>query len=127
MTIQVNITNDKKIIEFILSGVVNGSDIIEAHKEFHTKELLSSLRLKIIDKSKVKENNISVEDIHTISKLDNEIAIKHPDILIAMIKSNESISASTEIWSALSKHAISNINFFSSRSDVEQWICENSI
>lgn len=122
MAILVNFLDENKGIEFLVSGSVNGADIIKAHNDFHTKEVNALLKYKIIDKSKVTENHISTKEIEVIANLDNELMRNYPEIAIVVIVSRYEDITTTQQWTALSEIIPNNLHFFTSRQEANKWI-----
>jgi len=125
MAILVNFLDGNKGLEFLVSGLVYGADIIKAHNEFHTKEINALLKYKIIDKSKVTENHISVAEIESIAQLDNELIRNYPEIAILVIVSRYEDITTTQKWTAFSDIASNNLHFFTSRQEANKWITLN--
>lgn len=122
MTIKVNYLDQGKGMEFLLSGIVNGSDIINVHKEVHTPEVIAALRYKIIDKRKVTENYISHEEVKIISELDRKVKSINSNIITAYISPNDLIKSLGELWKTLTDDESNNIKTFNTREDADKWI-----
>jgi hypothetical protein len=70
MPVQINIIEDGLGIEFISSGMVTGSEIIQANETIYTCEILPSLRYKIVDRTNCTEYNVTTKDIQIIASQD---------------------------------------------------------
>lgn len=125
MSILVSFLDDNQGLEFLVSGIVYGADIIKAHNEFHTKEINALLKYKVIDKSKVTENHISTAEIEIIANLDNELIRNYPKIAILVVVSRYEDITTTQQWTAFSEIISNNLHFFTSRQEANEWIKSN--
>lgn len=125
MTIQANFIDDNRGIEFILSGMIYGSDIINAHRKFHTREVNALLKYKIIDKSRVTENRISLDEVKTIAELDKELVRSNPEIIILFVANRDQDIHTVQQWTALLKDDSNRLHFFNSRQECDEWLQQN--
>ena len=122
MTIKVKYLEEGQGIEFILSGVVHGSDIIEIHKEIHSPKVVAKLKFKIIDKSNVTENYVSVEEVKAISELDTNINDINGNIITAFISPNDLVRSLGDLWKEYIKDSSDSIRTFETREEANKWL-----
>jgi hypothetical protein len=124
VTIKVNFIDDGKGVEILATGMVTGSQIIDAHKKIYAADKLAQQRYHIIDKSLCTEYDVTSTDIETISQLDRKAAQVNPDIIMAIIESQSLQFSLSEVWQAYVESFIYHIQSFNSRIAAEQWIKE---
>ncbi|MHC4872574.1 MAG: hypothetical protein ACYTFY_12090 [Planctomycetota bacterium] len=122
MAISYAISKDGTGLEFTAEGTVNGCDIIEIHQYAHTSELISSLRYRIIDKSKVIANYVSVEEVESIAKLDEEIARINPNLITAIITPGGCLGMTGELWVDMVDRKKEKVRHFYSRDKALAWV-----
>jgi hypothetical protein len=125
MPIQVNIIDENRGIEFVLSGVAYGSDIINAHRKFHSREANAVLKYKVIDKSRVTDNRISIEEVKTIAELDKELLKQNPEMVVIFVSARDQEISTAQQWTALLRDYYERLHFFNSRQEADEWLKEN--
>jgi myo-inositol-1-phosphate synthase len=85
MPIDINCLDGGTGIGFIASGVVTGTEVIEANKKIYNRKNLLRLRYKIIDRTNCTEYRVTPEDIQVIAEQDKEAAKVNSNVVIALI------------------------------------------
>lgn len=125
MPIQVNIIDENRGIEFVLSGVVYGSDIINTHRKFHSTEANAVLKYKVIDKSRVTDNRISIEEVKAIAELDKELLSQNPEMVVIFVSARDQEISTAQQWTALLRDYYERLHFFNSLQEADEWLKEN--
>ena len=122
MAIEKTIIDHGKGLIISITGTLRGSQIVDFLRNQITEELISSIKYKIIDKSDVIKNYISVEEIKAISKLEKSQLTHNPLLITAIIVQNEIIRHTSDAWSVYMRPDNDRIGVFNNYSDAMNWI-----
>ncbi len=89
MPIQIKYINGGFGVEYCGSGVLAGTDIIEANKEIYGNESFSRQRYQIVDRTNCEEFRVSNDEIRIIAEQDKAAAKISPNIIIALISTSD--------------------------------------
>lgn len=124
--IQINLLEDGRGVEVLAEGVVEGREIIDAHKRIYDERYLKRQRYQIVDKSACTEYAVTAEDIDAIAKLDRKASIVNPDIVIAVIEARGLQFSLTELWQAHLAECTFLTKSFRDRETAVKWISKNA-
>jgi len=124
--IQINLLEDGRGVEVLAEGVVQGREIIDAHKRIYDERYLKRQRYQIVDKSACTEYAVTAEDIDAIAKLDRKASIVNPDIVIAVIEARGLQFSLTELWQAHLAECRFLTKSFRDRETAVKWISKNA-
>jgi hypothetical protein len=125
MTVKVNILENGEGVEIVATGVVNGREILQAQEQVYDEKYLANLRYHIIDKTDCTEYDVSVNDIMSISALDEKASAINPDIVVAIIESKHLRFSLSNLWQAKVDNFIFKTKSFINRQEAISWINEN--
>ena len=72
-------------VEFISSGVLTGTEIINANKQVYDSDNFNKQRYQLIDRTGCKKYQVSSEEMRTIAEQDRAAAETNPHILVALV------------------------------------------
>ena len=122
MPIQIKYIDGGLGVEFFGSGVVTGTDIIEANKEIYGNELFSRQRYQIVDRTNCTEFRVSNDEIRIIAEQDKAAVKTNPNIIIALISTSDLQYGMSRMYQA---HVGENgflTEIFRDRESAEEWI-----
>jgi hypothetical protein len=122
MPVQINFIEDGLGIEFISSGIVTGSEIIQANEKIYTGEILSRLRYKIIDRTNCTEYNVTTKDIQIIASQDRKASQINPNIIIAIISTTPLQYGMSRMWEAYVDETGFQMEIFKDRGSADKWL-----
>lgn len=96
--------------------------VIEAHKNSHSREVVSQLQYKIVDCLGIDESYVSAEEVAELAELDRGVGNINPELIVAFVVPNELIFLLVELWEAQVGENFRAVNYFYSRSEAEAWI-----
>ncbi len=109
-------------IEVLVTGVVNGHEMISAYQSILETKHSQNLLYKILDKSSCTEFAVTSDDIQSMAKLSRQIAKVNPGIIIAIVESKTLQFSLTKLWQAhIKKDNIPNHSFYM-RNEALRWI-----
>jgi len=122
MPVQINFIEDGFGVEFISSGIVTGSQIIQANEKIYTHEILSRLNYKIVDRTNCTEYNVTTKDIQIIASQDRKAAKINPNIIIALISTTPLQYGMSRMWEAYVDETGFQVEIFKDRGNANKWI-----
>lgn len=122
MPIKINFIDNGVGIEFISSGIVTGKEIIEANKKVYTRENLSKLKYKIVDRTTCSNYSVTTEEIKIIANQDNEAAKINPNVLIALISTTPLQYGMSRMWEAYTDDIGFQVGIFIDRDSADNWL-----
>jgi hypothetical protein len=122
MPVQINFIEDGLGIEFISSGIVTGSEIIQANEKIYTGEILPRLRYKIIDRTNCTEYNVTTKDIQIIASQDRKASQINPNIIIAIISTTPLQYGMSRMWEAYVDETGFQMELFKDRGSADKWL-----
>ncbi len=122
MPIKINFIDNGVGIEFISSGIVTGKEIIEANKKVYTRENLSKLKYKIVDRTTCSKYSVTTEEIKIIANQDNEAAKINPNVLIALISTTPLQYGMSRMWEAYTDDIGFQVGIFIDRDSADNWL-----
>jgi hypothetical protein len=122
MPVQINFIEDGFGVEFISSGIVTGSQIIQANEKIYTREILSRLNYKIVDRTNCTEYNVTTKDIQIIASQDRKAAKINPNIIIALISTTPLQYGMSRMWEAYVDETGFQVEIFKDRGNANKWI-----
>ena len=125
MAVEVNILENGEGIEIVATGIVNGREIIQVHEEIYDEKYLANQKFHIIDKSKCTEYDVTVNEIMSISKLDEKASATNPNIIVAIIESEYLRFSLSNLWQAKVNDFIFKTKSFLNRDKAMIWINDN--
>ena len=122
MTIKVNYIDDGVGVEIVATGCVTGDEIIDAHQEIYSPDILKKQRYQIIDRTECKEYIVSSEDIKKIAEIDKAASNSNPDIIIVIIASSDLQFGMSRIWQVYVEDSKFETKIFRDRITAEKWL-----
>jgi hypothetical protein len=122
MPIQIKYRDGSIGVEFIGSGVVTGTDIIEANKEIYSNKNFSKQRYKIVDRTHCTEYHVSTEEIRIIAEQDKAAAKTNPNIIIALISTTDLQYGISRMYQAYVRDIGFLTEVFRDRKSAEEWV-----
>jgi hypothetical protein len=111
-------------IEIVASGIVSGDEAIEAHKEIYNQQNLHRQRYQIIDRTRCNYYCIRPEEIEKIAALDIAAAKINPNIVIAIVSSNDLQYDMSRVWQIHVQNSPLRTRIFRDRPSADAWIKE---
>jgi hypothetical protein len=123
MPIKINYINDGVGVEFVLSGRVNGAEIIEANKEIYsTPEKILKQKYQLIDRTQCTEYHINAEEIKVIAEQDKEAAKYNPDIMMVFVATNALQFGASRMWQEYVGENGFLTKIFRNRKSADEWL-----
>lgn len=122
MPIQIKYNDDNVGVEFIVSGVVTGADIIEANDEIYSNENFPNLKYKIADRTNCTVYLVNSEEVQIIAEQDKVASKINPNILIALISTSDLQYGMSRMYQAYGENSGFVIEIFQNRKSAEDWI-----
>jgi hypothetical protein len=122
MPVQINFIEGGLGIEFISSGIVTGSEIIQSNEKIYTREILSRLKYKIIDRTNCTEYNVTTKDIQLIASQDRKASQINPNIIIAIISTTPLQHGMSRMWEAYVDETGFQMELFKDRGSADKWL-----
>jgi hypothetical protein len=122
MPVQISFIEGGLGIEFISSGIVTGSEIIQANEKIYTREILPRLKYKIIDRTNCTEYNVTTQDIQIIASQDRKASQINPNIIIALISTTPLQHGMSRMWEAYVDETGFQMAIFKDRKSADKWL-----
>jgi hypothetical protein len=122
MPVQINFIEGGLGIEFISSGIVTGSEIIQSNEKIYTREILPRLKYKIIDRTNCTEYNVTTKDIQIIASQDRKASQINPNIIIAIISTTPLQHGMSRMWEAYVDETGFQMELFKDRGSADKWL-----
>lgn len=114
-------------IEIFIFGVVTGKEVVCSRKNIYDDDNIKCrYRYYIFNNFECTEYDVTADDIALIAELDIQASKTNPQILMAIIESENLQFSLTEVWQAHVEEHISNIKSFADRQSAISWIQSNS-
>lgn len=122
MPIQIKYIKDGFGAEFISSGVVTGSDIIEANKKIYNNENFSRQRYQIIDRTNCTKFQVSNKEIRIIAEQDIAASKTNPNIIVALVSISDLQYGMSRMYHAYVGDKGFLTEIFRDRKSANKWI-----
>jgi hypothetical protein len=122
MPIQINYIQDGIGIEFILSGVVTGEEIVAANKDIYNYENLCRLKYKFIERSMCTEYSVTSEEVKIIAAQDKKASEINRNITIVFVSPTDLQYGMSRVWQAYTTETGFQSKIFKDRKSAEKWI-----
>ena len=123
MPIKINYINDGVGVEFVLSGVVTGAEIIKANKAIYkTTEKILKQKYQIIDRTHCEEYIVSLEEMQIISEQDKEAAHHNQKINMVFVATNAFQFGMSKMWQAYVGESSFLTKIFKDRKSADAWL-----
>lgn len=124
MPVEVKYIDDGIGVEFHLTGIVSGEDVLKANAEVYQKKRLQRQCYQILDRTQCDQYQISSEDIRKIAEQDIAAAKINPDIVIAIIASSKLEFGLSRMYQAYVQESGFVTEIFNDRDSAEEWLAE---
>ena len=125
MPIKINYINDGIGVEFVLSGLVTGTEIIEANKKIYSsKEKILKQKYQIIDRTHCKEYQVNAEEIKAIAEQDKAAAKHNPNIIMVFVATNALHFGASKMWEGYVGEGTFLTMVFKNRKSADKWLEE---
>jgi hypothetical protein len=123
MPLTLKYINDGVGVEFILSGLVTGAEVIEANKKIYsTSEKIIKQKYQLIDRTQCTEYQITAEEIKIIAEQDKEAAKLNPNILMVFVATNAQQFGVSRMWQEHVGESGFLTKIFRNRKSAEKWL-----
>ena len=126
MPIQIKYVRGGVGVEFICTGVVTGTDIIEANKEIYSDDRFLKQRYQIIDRTHCADYQVSNDEVEIIVKQDIAAATINPHVIVAFISKTDLQYGVSRMYNSLVGDDGFSSEIFRDRKGAEEWIEKQS-
>ena len=109
-------------VEFFGTGVVNGTDVIEANKMIYSNENFPKQRYQIVDRINITKYQVTNDEIRKIAEQDKAAAKINPNIIIALISTTDLQYGISRMYSSYVGDSGFLTELFRDRNSAEKWI-----
>jgi len=124
MGLQINHIQGGIGIEYVLSGIVTGEEIIAANKDIYNYENLRHCKYKIVDRSNCTEYCLTAEDVRIISEQDKGASRINRNITIIFVSPTDLQYGMSRMWQAYTTETGFQSKIFKDRESAEEWMKE---
>lgn len=122
MPVRIEYLQDGAGIQFTATGIVTGSEVIEANQKIYTRENLLRLRYKIIDRTGCTEYRVRQDDVRIIAAQDREAALVNPRIAMLLISTTPLQYGMSRMWQMHTEGSGFRTEIFGKREDALAWL-----
>ena len=125
MPVDVNFLDDGAGVELIISGATTGKENIEANSKLYTKETLSRLKYKIIDRTACTEYRITSEEIQLLAQQNIQASRINNKFIIVFVSPTPEQYGMTRMWQVYVEESYLRTEIFKDRQSANEFISKN--
>lgn len=124
MPIELKYLDKGKGVEYFVTGVLTGDDIIKANRKLYASKSPTTVKYKIIDRTECTDYHVRAEDVRLIAEQEKEAAINNPHLIIALIAPTKVQFAMSRMFQSYLESAASGYKteIFNDRKSAQEWI-----
>ncbi|HPD55708.1 MAG TPA: hypothetical protein P5294_00225 [Smithellaceae bacterium] len=124
MPIELKYLDEGRGVEYFVTGVLTGDDIIKANRLLYSSSLSASLKYKIIDRTQCTDYHVRADDVRLIAEQEKEAAINNPHLIIALIAPTKVQFAMSRMFKSYLEAAASGYKteIFNNRKSAQEWV-----
>ena len=127
MPIEIKLTDAGVGLVQIAAGALSGAQILSAVEErFESESSVARYKYCLLDYSETENINISTEEIITAASIYALAAKINPDIVVAIVASEDIIYGLARMWESYAKDIPWEKMVFRKRDEAEKWIRETA-
>ena len=125
MPIEIKLADAGAGLVQIATGTLSGAQILSAVEErFESESSVARYKYCLLDYSETQNINISTEEIITAASVYALAAKKNPDMVVAIVASEDIIYGLARMWESYAKDIPWEKMVFRNREEAEKWIRE---
>ena len=107
---------------WVLSGVLRGQDLIARNDHLFNSKSYEGVRWLIIDETAVTSLDLTGEQIRTIKRQDDRLALVLPEMVTAVVVPSDLGFGMTRMWEMLTERPGWSVRAFRSMAEAEAWL-----
>lgn len=122
MPVQINDLQGGIGIEFIVTGIVTGKEIIEANEKIYDQENLQRLKYKIVDRTNCTEYGLTTKEVKIVADQDKKAALINFNIIMTHIATTPLQYGVSRMWQAYVEEIGFQTEIFKDRKSADNWL-----
>jgi hypothetical protein len=123
-----NITWKPGGVIWTFHGILTGQDGVKANLDIYGDPRFDDLQYGIVDLSKVKQFDLTGEDVEAAAALDEAATITNPRLILAIVAHESEAVKFAELYKSAMSESSWKVEIFQSMEDAEEWVrlaCQN--
>lgn len=124
MPIELKYLDKGRGVEYFVTGVLTGDDIIKANRKLYASKASASVQYKIIDRTECTDYHVRADDVRLIAEQEKEAAKNNPRLIIALIAPTKVQFAMSRMLKSYLEAAVTGYKteIFNDRKSAQEWI-----
>jgi len=107
---------------WVISGVLSGKELIARNEHIYSSKSYEGVRWLIIDETAVNSLDLTAEQVRTIKRQDDRLALVLPDLVTAVIVPSDLGFGMTRMWEMLTERPGWSVRAFRSAAEADPWL-----
>ena len=122
MPIEIKVTEDGVGVEFIVSGVLTGAEIIEANKQIYGDSNFTNLKYQLLDRTACTDFQVSSDEVQDIAEQEIAAARTNPEMVVAFVSTSDLQYGVSRMYQAYVDDKGFETELFRDRQSAQEWI-----